>query len=332
MKTIKSILLEDHNLEKVLEYYSYENINRNTKEIRCARETDSNPTSVRIKLNENLTSQDFAKNIYGDIFTLIMEHKNIEFKNLINEIKSLLNINTQFKKKQIFSFQEIFNKLRGNSNDIILPTTYPETILENYENTWNTRFFNDNISIKIQKKFNIGYDSDSNRITIPWRNQHGELIGIIGRDNTGTKQNKYLALIPFPKSSSLYGFSENYKHLLNADTIYLFESEKSVLQSATYNYYNSLALGGNGLSTYQIREILSLNPKKIILAFDEGIDKEIIKQRMRLLKSNIILKECKVGLIYDKDNKYMKLNSKSSPTDMGKDIFEKIINECIYIS
>ena len=66
--------------EKILEYYGYENIRRTNKEIRCARGDDSNPTSIRIKLNENLTSQDFARNVSGDIFTLIMAHKNMEFK------------------------------------------------------------------------------------------------------------------------------------------------------------------------------------------------------------------------------------------------------------
>ena len=51
MGDIKEILLESDNLEKILEYYGYENIRRTGKEIRCARGDDSNPTSIRIKLN-----------------------------------------------------------------------------------------------------------------------------------------------------------------------------------------------------------------------------------------------------------------------------------------
>ena len=92
MRDIKEILLDDDNLEKILEHYGYENIHKTNKEIRCARGDDSNPTAIRIRLNDNLTSQDFARNISGDIFTLIMSHKGLEFKEVIEEIKSLLGL------------------------------------------------------------------------------------------------------------------------------------------------------------------------------------------------------------------------------------------------
>ena len=43
MRDIKEILLDDDNLEKILEYYGYENIHRTGKEIRCARGDDRCP-------------------------------------------------------------------------------------------------------------------------------------------------------------------------------------------------------------------------------------------------------------------------------------------------
>ena len=99
LRDIKEILLDEDNLEKILEHYGYENIHKTNKEIRCARGDDSNPTSIRIKLNDNLTSQDFARNISGDIFTLIMSHKNLEFKEVIQEIKSILGLSLSYKKR-----------------------------------------------------------------------------------------------------------------------------------------------------------------------------------------------------------------------------------------
>ena len=104
MRDIKEILLDDDNLEKILEHYGYENIHRTEKEIRCARGDDSNPTAIRIKLNENLTSQDFARNINGDIFTLIMSHKGLEFKEVIQEIKSILGMTICGKSKRRFNW------------------------------------------------------------------------------------------------------------------------------------------------------------------------------------------------------------------------------------
>lgn len=331
MRDIKEILLDDDNLEKILEHYGYENIHRTEKEIRCARGDDSNPTAIRIKLNENLTSQDFARNINGDIFTLIMSHKELEFKEVIQEIKSILGLSLAYKKKAKSTFSSLFGRIKNQKSVEVDIETYPEDILEKYESVWNERFFKDNISVQTQIKFNIGYCNTTNRITIPWRNINGEIVGIMGRDNTDLAEGfKYLPLIAFPKSVVLYGYSENYMSLLNADRIYIFESEKSVLQANTMGYYSCLALGGNALSDCQIKNILKLNPKEIILGFDEGLDNEIIKQRIDSIKSHLVLRECKVGVIYDIKNKYMERGSKCSPTDIGKDKFEKLIQECIY--
>ena len=332
MKDIKEILLEDDNLEKILEHYGYENIRRTGKEIRCARGDDSNPTSIRIKLNENLTSQDFARSISGDIFTLIMTHKNIEFKDTIREIKSILGISLEYKPKQKSAFSALFGKFKNyNNSEETEVKTYGENILDNYESAWNERFLKDNISAQTQKKFNIGYCNVTNRITIPWRNINGEIVGVMGRDNTDLAEGfKYLPLIIFLKMYALYGYSENYEHLLNADIIYIFESEKSVLQAHTMGFYNCVALGGNALSDFQIKIILKLNPKAIILCYDEGLEKEIIRNRIKLIKSHLVLRECKVGIIYDVKNKYIEKGSKCSPTDKGKSVFEKLTKECVF--
>ena len=332
MNNIKEILLESDNLEKVLEHYGYENIRRTSKEIRCARGDDSNPTSIRIKLNENLTSQDFARSISGDIFTLIMTHKNIEFKDTIREIKSILGISLEYKPKQKSAFSALFGKIKNyNNSEETEVETYGENILDNYESAWNKRFLKDNISAQTQKKFNIGYCNVTNRITIPWRNINGEIVGVMGRDNTDLAEGfKYLPLIIFLKMYALYGYSENYEHLLNADIIYIFESEKSVLQAHTMGFYNCVALGGNALSDFQIKIILKLNPKAIVLCYDEGLEKEIIRNRIKLIKSHLVLRECKVGIIYDVKNKYIKKGSKCSPTDKGKSVFEKLTKECVF--
>ena len=331
MRDIKEILLDEDNLEKILEHYGYENIHKTNKEIRCARGDDSNPTAIRIRLNDNLTSQDFARNISGDIFTLIMSHKGLEFKEVIQEIKSILGLSLSYKKKTKSAFFTLFGRIKNQKSIDIDIEVYPEETLEKYENVWNERFLKDNISIQTQNKFNIGYCNTTNRITIPWRNTNGEIVGVMGRDNTDLAEGfKYLPLIAFPKSMSLYGYSENYINLLNANKIYIFESEKSVLQAHTMGYYSCLALGGNALSDYQIKNILKLNPKEIILGFDEGLDYEIIQQRINSIKGYLVLRECKIGIIHDINNKYIEKGSKCSPTDMGKEVFKKLIQECIY--
>ena len=52
----------------------------------------------------------------------------------------------------------------------------------------------------------------------------------------------------------------------------IFESEKSVLQCASYGYNNAVALGSNNLSEHQAKLILQLNPEHIIFMLDNNIN------------------------------------------------------------
>ena len=175
--------------------------------------------------------------------------------------------------------------------------------------------------------------------TEPWEQRKlGELsksfeYGLNASAKEFDGKNKYIRITDIDEESHNFmtdDLTSPNINLLNADKIYIFESEKSVLQAHTIGYYSCLALGGNALSDYQIKNILKLNPKEIILGFDEGLDNEIIQQRINNIKSYLVLRECKIGIIHDINNKYIEKGSKCSPTDMGKEVFEKLIQECIY--
>ena len=45
----------------------------------------------------------------------------------------------------------------------------------------NDLFFKDNIDYGTQAKFEVGYDEQTNRITIPIRDEIGTLVGVKGR-------------------------------------------------------------------------------------------------------------------------------------------------------
>lgn len=318
---------------KILDYYGYEKIKIYKKEVRCARGCGGNQSSIRVKLNENLTATDFGRNVNGDIISIIMKNRNLKFVQVLNEIKNLLHLR-DFKKKQIkLPFGGMFQGVCKTKEKVSEVKTFEESILNEYDRSWNVRFFKDNIAIKIQKEFNIGYDSYSNRITVPWRNVNGKIIGIMGRINVDDIEDdipKWFPIIPFSKSNSLYGFSENYEYLLEDDTIFIGESEKFVLQLASYGYRNSVCLGGNNLSEYHIKYILGTNPKKIYFCYDEGLDLEVIKRNIERLKPFLKMKDCNVYSVCDRENVFLKKNSKNSPSDLGRDVFEKLIKECSF--
>ena len=85
----------------ILEFYEFGKINLLKNEIRCAFDESTNGTSIRIKLNDELSSTDFGRVINGDLLTILMKNRNLTFIQVLNDIKSILGIsNVGFRKKE----------------------------------------------------------------------------------------------------------------------------------------------------------------------------------------------------------------------------------------
>ena len=336
MEELKLYLKENPDkIQRILEYYNYHSVTINNNEIRFAKIGGDNPSGCRIKLNDNLSATDFTTSYNGDIIGLIKQHTDLSYKEIINTIKTITNkkVNGHYQ-KEVGIFDDFFNDIylpQKEENDEVI---YDPSILEQYSKyKWNLRFLKDGILPSSQVKFHIGYDEESNRITIPHYNEYGELIGIIGRTNSDEPTNyKYLPLIPFPKHKYLYGLYQNKEYIKESKTAYVFESEKSVMLGDSLGYRNFLALGGNNISTTQVEKLLKLGVNKFIIALDESLEIEIIKKNIKTIKSLSFMRDIKIGVILDKENKYMKKGSKVSPVDQGKEIFEKLCNECLIIN
>ena len=66
---------------------------------------------------------------------------------------------------------------------------------------------------------------------------------------------------------------------------------------------------------------------KVIVAFDEGLDEEFVRdEASKLVCDNSILKK-KVGYIWDDDNEILEKDKKQSITDLGKEKFAYAINK-----
>lgn len=143
---------------------------------------------------------------------------------------------------------------------------------------------------------------------------------------TGYGNFKYVPLLRFKKHHSLYGIFENQKYIEN-NRVYIGESEKFVLQLHTMNIRNALALGGNSIDNYRLSLLEKLNVKEIVFCFDEGLEVDIQKRALKITKKYFGDK-VKIGVMYDKHNKYLPKGSKCSPTDLGKETWGNML-KCI---
>lgn len=198
-----------------------------------------------------------------------------------------------------------------------------ESILSYYKPYVNDLFFEDNIDYDTQKTFEIGFDEESNRYTIPIRSELGDLVGIKGRyfyREVPEGENKYIYLEPCAKSKILYGLNKTIIYIKQSNRIYILESEKAVLQLWSYGYRNAVSTGGKELSQQQIDMIVRLGAD-IILAMDKDVKKNEIEEIANRFPEGI-----PIYYIYDEDGI---LREKESPSD-NPIKWQQLVNKNFY--
>ena len=325
---IKAELLKNTDaIVELLSCFDFAHIKPSRKEIRLARnERGGQNISIKLENNENIFVSDFARGVSKDIFSYIIQEKGVTFRDVIQQTKKILGLGDDWRpQKKSALFGGIYANLTRPNREIQLKT-YNESVLDKYEKCSNLRFLKDGISLNCQKFWDIRFSVEDNRIIIPIRNEYSDLVGAKGRLNGDADEDnpKYLYTIPVAMSQLLYGLSENYQYLYGNDII-VVESEKSVMQAWDFGVRNIVALGSNSLSEKQVKLLLQLQPKRIIIAMDEGLEFEQTKRNADMIQNFGAMLMPEVWY-WDADQD-LDILPKSSPTDSGKEKFEEIMKE-----
>lgn len=326
LKEIKKELLNNpEKLKDLLEHFNFYNVHIHQSYISFGRAQDASKKSIVIRLEKNdyLYVTDYARNINKDLFTYISEQRLVDFADIITAVRNILGIDDFGMFNDSYGiFGGFYEKIRKR-NEYSL-RTYDESVLDKYVPLANKRFIKDNISITAQQFFGIRYDVESQGIVIPIYNQIGELIGAKVRCNYEVKDGemKYYYLIPCAMSNTLYGYSQNYNYLAN-NVVYVFESEKSVMQCFSYEIRNCVALGSGSISRKQVQMLFELNPKKIIFMHDVGYGLENILRNIDVVKKYSRFSEVELGY-WDFFNRLY--DDKVSASDLGKEELLRIMD------
>lgn len=199
----------------------------------------------------------------------------------------------------------------------------PEKILTYYDKHVSEMFYEDGVDYLTQLEFEVGFDTSTNRWTMPYRDEIGNLIGVKGRyfyREVPENEEKFYYMEPCPRGRVLYGYYKTHKHIQESDYVLVHESEKATWQSWAYGYKNCVSTGGTRLSSVQIEKISRLN-KKVILSFDRDFTEEAIQ-----ILRNKFISQIDFWAIIDKEGI---LGDKESPTDK-KDKFEYLLKNHVY--
>lgn len=302
--------------------------NKMKDEIRFSREEGSNPSAVVFYI-KTLHFQCFSTGEIGDIYTLVMDKKGVTFPQSLKYVAKKLGIlDEALNIKQRLPFGGFYHKLIKETEEPELQIkTYNKSLLIPYLHKYNTMFFNDGIDFQTQEEYNIGYDILSGRITFPVWTLNGELCGIMGRLNIQNcnSAERWLPIIPCPRSLTLSAYHRNYRMIQQKGLCIIGESDKFPAQLNSFGCKIGLATNGCHISSTQAKYIKAMRTSKIIIAYDEGLDEEYIREEGKKLLVRNPIYQNHVGYVWDANNEILQKGLKQSPSDLGKEKFEYLV-------
>jgi len=332
IKQLKEYIFENNKIEGILQEIGCHSIKYHSSGYyTCANYDGNNKQAVTIYNDENINCINYTRDIGtpSDLLSLVCFNKKLSFFDGLKFICHFIGIDYYHNfdeniPESIRITKLIYEMKQGDINIEEKPLKpISNQILTYYKSYVNDMFANDNISYETQQEFQIGYDEQSNRITIPIYSEIGDLIGIKGRlfkKELEEWEQKYIYLEPCARSKILYGLNKTYSYIIKEGKVFLGESEKFVLQLWSMGYYNSVGIGGTKVTNYQIEKLTRLGIN-IIFAFDKGIEKKEIEDIADRFVDGI-----NIYYLYDDKNI---LNDKESPSDnQGK--FEYLYKNCLY--
>lgn len=306
-----------HNIsstESSLKLYFY----KDTKLFVCY--TECGNMSIFNFLKHYYECRQIEYNWYEDIYQVIL---NCSATKTTGEKQTYQSIRDKYKKRQ--------------SKEL---PCYNKNVLDVFSKYYPIEWLNDNISKAAMDKFNILYSNSQNKIIIPHYDVNNNLVGIRGRAlDTWEVENigKYLPVkieqtwYKHPLSMNLYGLKENKEHIKETGYVYLFESEKSVLQCESFSQVNcAVAVCGSNFNKFQLNLLLKeCNPREIIICFDKEENKgeeKYFNKLWNLCKKYI--NYCNFSFIYDREEL---LDMKDSPSDKGEEVFNKLVEKRVKV-
>lgn len=322
IKELKTYIYENQYIEQILEDIQCHHIKYHSSGNywSCANATGNNQSAITIKNCEqlwvtNYTRQMVNSNRATDIIDLVSYTLSIDFVHALRTICNKIGISYYYDFSEdipeSFRILDMINSMstdyQDDSEKPLLPIS--ENVLTYYRPYVNDMFYKDNISYGTQKEFEVGYDEQLNRITIPIRSDIGDLCGVKGRlfkYSLDENEQKYIYIEKCARSKILYGLYKTMNGIKNSGIVYVMESEKAVMQLWSYGYYNGVATGGKKVSNTQIEMLFRLGVE-IVFAFDKDVQMEELEDLANRFPNGTPL-----YYIFDK---YNLLNEKESPSD-----------------
>ena len=274
-----------------------------------------------------------------DIFSLVQKTMTMEFAEALRYVCLKFGIN--YHGGQAGGTDRIdmsfFNKFQ-RKQEVYELTKLDKNILRSYHELYHKAWVDDGISPRSMAKYDIRFSILDNQIIIPHYDLEGNLVGVRARnmdEEMVAAGMKYFPVrykkdvLRHPTGAVLYGLNFNKLHIEKYRTIVLFEAEKSVMQLDTIwpDMSIGVCVSGSSLSMTQVNILMSLNIENVIIAPDKefsevGSDEEkFYRKKIRSTFLDKLDPYFNCSIMWDIEGL---LGEKMSPSDAGKEVFEKL--------
>ena len=336
IEILKEHILENNFIPTILEELGCHHIRKKDGYFQCANPDGDNTTAVCVYENTNLTTINYTrdisngKNIHTDLISLVEFYKNESFPYAVKWICDVLDIDYYSNLDEDLPTSLQLTKMLVEMQSVDTDTEtekplkpIPEKILSYFEPYVNDMFCEDGVGYDTQVEFEIGYDEFTNRITIPIRDDLGNLVGVKARyfyRQVPEDEQKFMYIEKCARSQILYGLYKTINFIKKAQRVFVVEAEKGVQQLYDKGYFEAVATGGSKISKSQIDKLTRLCVP-IIFVFDKDITKEDL--------DDIASRFIDGTEVYALIDTIGILNEKESPTDdISK--FEQLLEKCMY--
>lgn len=286
----------------------------------CFKSENTPSFSVR---QEPPVFYDYSSGIGGNVFTFVKFYNKCNSRDAVEILKQYIGFNGEvFPKPHKLSATTICRRYKKplpqkkECKSMVLPDDYMSRYEKPKEklDIWRREGISDNSL----DRFQVYYDSFSDRLVYPIRSPSGEIVNIGGRtldpDWKEKKQRKYCYFYPWGTMNTIYGLAENIEFIKKSKEIVLFEGCKSVLLADTWGIYNTGAILTSHLNPNQLKILIQLGCR-VVFALDKDVD---ITKDHNITKLKRFLN---IEYIDDFNNL---LSDKDSPVDKGFETFNKL--------
>ena len=260
---------------------------------------------------------------HGNLLTWLTEYEKVPFTDAINKIYEITGNKPSLPCSSAKIFREI-NKINNRNTHEEKRKKYSLDYFTKYSKEYPQEWIDEGIPREILDKYEIRIDHESNRIVYPLYDNDGNLVGVKGRTRWKNWKamgigSKYMAYNSFGRTDFFVGMKQNRDNIIETGEAIIVEGIKSVMKLDNFGYHNGLAAETSTINDEQIKILLALGVKNVVIALDKGVDFSKIAKPLNILKrfTNVYIIRDYKGLLDDKD----------APVDKGKEIWEKLYDE-----